>query len=295
MSVVYLLGPSDDSTTRYFAREATALGADVRWIDLGSALDASWHIDVGGPLELCDRRRRVVVPADASVYARLIAPTGVEDTWDRGSTSQRLLTALASWLEMSNGRIVNRPGHTLDNGCKPLHEAWLRAAGFLVPPSLTSSDRRMLRSFAEAHRVVVKTVSGIRADCFRVGARELRDFHPEQGPIHLQHAVDGIDVRVHVVGNCAIAVGIQSRAVDYRIADDAHYFPFELPLELADRIVEATRETGLTFAGWDFKLCEDDGRFHALEVNPMPGYQVYDRAADLSITRALLDYFEGRS
>lgn len=200
-----------------------------------------------------------------------------------------MLAALSSWLELGRGRIVNRPGHMLDNGCKPLHEAMLLRAGFNVPRSLTSADPVKLLAFAAARPVVVKTISGTRADCRRVAAADLADFHPEQGPIHLQEEVEGLDVRVHVIEAQTFSVAVRSAAVDYRIAEHAEYFPFQLPSDFAEAIVSATRASGLSFAGWDFKLAKD-GTFHALEVNPMPGYHLYDTTLNGAITRALVDH-----
>ena len=75
-------------------------------------------------------------------------------------------------------------------------------------------------------------------------------------------------------------------------SDDAQYFPYELPSDLVSRVVDATAAMGLTFAGWDFKHA-DDGRFYALEANPMPGYHVYDGVVDREITHALVEYLEG--
>jgi glutathione synthase/RimK-type ligase-like ATP-grasp enzyme len=291
--MVYMFGPNNDTTTRYFVREATKIGAEVQWVDLSRVAKSRWRVEVGGVAELHDGGRWIVVSEADSVYPRLVLPSDGEDLEEVDRASRRLLAALAAWLELSCGRIVNRPGHALDNGSKPLHEAWLGRSGFLVPESLTSSDPHRLRSFAECQPVVVKTISGIRADCRRVDANELKDFHPEQGPIHLQHAVDGLDIRAHVVGKRVIAVGIKSRAVDYRIANDADYFSVELPADLARRVVEATFEMGLIFAGWDFKVSDADGRFYTLEVNPMPGYHPYDLAVERRITRALIEYLEG--
>jgi glutathione synthase/RimK-type ligase-like ATP-grasp enzyme len=291
--VIYLVGTSSDSTTRHFAREAAACDAAVEWVDLAVLTDGRWHIDLDGDAELWSGGQRVAISPGASVYARLVTEGDASQDPEQVARSRALLAALASWLELSGGRVVNRPGHVLDNGSKPLHEVCLRRAGFEVPPSVTSSDPERLRVFAEAHPVVVKTISGIRADCRRVDAAEFADFDPEQGPIHLQEVVEGQDVRIHVVGPRVIAVVIQSTSIDYRTAPDAAYAPFELPAELAARLVEATREMGLAFAGWDFKL-RGDGVFFALEANPMPGYHPYDRHLGGTITRAVIDYLEDR-
>jgi hypothetical protein len=291
--MIYLLATSDDSTARHFAREAPRFGARVEWVDLAEAVEGRWQIDVDGDATFRLGGRRVIIPAGASVYARLVLPDGCTDDPDLSLRARRLLTALASWLEVAGGRVANRPGHALDNGSKPLHEAWLARAGFLVPPSLTSADPDRLRDFAESQPVVVKTISGIRADCRSVTPKQLRNFRPEQGPIHLQHVVKGQDVRVHVVGDQVIPVGIRSRRIDYRIAPDATYQPLDsgyFPHDLARCMVEATRETGLAFAGWDFKIGKEDGRFYALEANPMPGYHLYDLAPERRITRTLVEH-----
>jgi hypothetical protein len=293
--MIFLLGSRDDSTTRYFAREATAQGAAIEWIDLSAAQAAEWAVEVDGDFAFREGRRRTVVPHGASIYARLVAPGGAGDHDSATASGRALVIALTSWLELTGGRVVNRPGHTLDNGSKPLHEAWLRGAGFLVPASVTSSDLKTLRDFVRSHRAVVKTISGIRADCLGVTLEDFGRFRPEQGPVHLQEAVEGIDVRVHVVGERVIAVAVRSRAVDYRIVDDAQYFPIEVPQSLANRLVKTTARLGLTFAGWDFKMSDEDDLFYALEVNPMPGYHIYDAAVDGEITRALVDFVEGRA
>jgi hypothetical protein len=286
--MLYLIGPAEDGTTRYFARQAVALGSNVQWLDLSSAVAARWHIDLDGSVEVYETDLRISIPQGAPVYARLISPASDPDL--SRSPARRLVSALASWLELSPGRVVNRPGHAVHNSTKPLHEAVLRSAGFDVPPSVTSSDPRRLQTFASGAPVVVKTISGVRADCFTPDVDQLAGFHPEQGPIHLQRAVDGLDLRVHVVGTRVITVAIRSRAVDYRAADDAEYFRFELPASVAQRVIEMTAEMGLDFAGWDFKVSKHDGRYYALEANPMPGYDVYDRAVDREITRALIDH-----
>lgn len=289
--MTYLLGTSDDSTTRYFAATAAALRRRIEWVDLAELVSGRWHVDTDGAADLRAGSRRVIIPSGAPVYARLIEANCGDSSTVLSARSRALLAALASWLELSPGRVVNRPGHRLDNACKPLHEALLLRSGFNVPASLTSSDPIRLRAFAQAFPVVVKTISGIRADCRRVDASEFVDFHPDQGPVHLQQEIDGYDVRVHVVATRTISVGIRAVTVDYRMAADAAYCPCDLPRDVAERVVEATGKAGLAFAGWDFKV-DRDGTFHALEANPMPGYHMYDRVVRGAITEALLDHLE---
>ena len=68
------------------------------------------------------------------------------------------------------------------------------------------------------------------------------------------------------------------------------YRPYELPADLANRMIEYSRSLDLVFTGWDLKV-DFDGRHWCLEVNPMPGYHWYDRRLGGAITSTILQYF----
>jgi glutathione synthase/RimK-type ligase-like ATP-grasp enzyme len=199
-----------------------------------------------------------------------------------------LVLALGVWLEHIPGTVINRPGSYSDNSAKPLHEYTLSQYGLPVPPSFTSSDAARLAAFASEGPTVVKTVSGVRARCRFVKAEEFQDFHPAQGPVHLQRYVAGADIRAHIVGDAVYAELIRSEGVDYRSSDQpCEFSSYQLPDSLTALLVQATRAFGLMFAGWDLKLTED-GQYYCLEANPMPGYNGYDRRLKGQITEALL-------
>ena len=84
--------------------------------------------------------------------AGLIDLSSLQEARDTRRRWRGLVAGLAAWLEQADGIVVNRPGHAADNGAKPLHEAWLRAAGFDVAPTLTSSSGPRLADFAAAGR-----------------------------------------------------------------------------------------------------------------------------------------------
>ena len=206
---------------------------------------------------------------------------------------RHLLGGLSSFLELVPGRVVNRPGAHTHNAAKPLHEAWLRSRGYRVPESVTSCDASVLCEFVElTGEVVVKALSGMRGIARLVRIEEFGPaFDPRSGPVHLQRYVRGYDVRVHVVGDEVFPIRIDSEEVDYRSANaDAMYTPVELPRELLRRVTVDTAELGLVLAGWDFKVAAD-GTYWCLEVNPMPGYDMYDRKVNGAITRAVLRYW----
>jgi glutathione synthase/RimK-type ligase-like ATP-grasp enzyme len=258
------------------------------FLNLRAAVDGDWRLPLGGsgPATFRFGGRDFEIRPDDSVFCRLIDLSSLQDDRDARRRWRGMVAGLAAWLEQTDGTVVNRPGHAADNGAKPLHEAWLRAMGFDVPPTLTSSSGQRLADFAAGGPTVAKSVAGIRADTRIMTPESFADFDSRSGPVHLQRRIEGRDVRLHVVDDEVHGELIESDAVDYRTTS-ARFVPFEPPPALAASVVAATRAAGLLFAGWDFKL-DGDGRYWCLEANPMPGYDGYDTRADGAISRSLV-------
>ncbi len=71
--------------------------------------------------------------------------------------------------------------------------------------------------------------------------------------------------------------------------------PARLDTALAVKLISATSNLGLVFAGWDFKVSSEDGRVWCLEANPMPGYDGYDRRLGGAVTASLLKCLQDAS
>ncbi|MGH3430318.1 MAG: hypothetical protein ACRDQZ_22570, partial [Mycobacteriales bacterium] len=120
-------------------------------------------------------------------------------------------------------------------------------------------------------------------------------FTATRGPVHLQRYIVGNDVRVHICGIRIHAQEIEAPAVvDYRttVAANIRITDCDLPAALADQLVTSTRDAGMLLAGWDLKM-DPDGTYWALEANPMPGYDWYDRELSGAVTASLLDLLSG--
>lgn len=291
--MIYAIGVGSDGT---FAHFVSAAAGGVTAIDLREVAAAGdWRLAVpdDGRSLLRTPEREYPLDPHAAYFCRIIDLSALQEDRHRALRWRGLVTALTAWLDHVPGLVVNRPGARSDNGSKPLHEWSLARAGFAVPESLSTSDGERLRAFAAAGPTIVKALSGVRATGRLVGPEDFAGFHPHQGPVHVQRYVAGTDVRAHVVGGRIHAEEIVSDAVDYRAADlDASAFrPYEPPAPLAAALVAATRDRGLAFAGWDLKAAPD-GRHHVLEVNPMPGYDWYDRRLGGAVTRSLLGLLE---
>jgi glutathione synthase/RimK-type ligase-like ATP-grasp enzyme len=297
MPKIYLIGLDSDPTFCHFAEFATERGITIEIINLRSIIaTGDWQINL--PIDdlswLDDGTTKYKLDPSASYYCRIINLASVQTDLTLAHRWLGLLTGLTAYLEQIPGIVINSPNCRNDNGSKPLHELALQYYGLKVPPSITSSDRSKLTQFTQQYqKAIVKAISGIRADSRLISLKELDNFHSTQGPIHLQQYISGDDVRVHVVGDKYQAELIQCPTVDYRLDSDlAEHFPHhQLPPELAQRLINATKAFGLVFAGWDFKRTPA-GEYWCLEANPMPGYDVYDRRCDGKVSELLLELLQ---
>ncbi|AUT01398.1 hypothetical protein CLI64_13895 [Nostoc sp. CENA543] len=289
--MIYAIGIDSDRTFRHFIRQTHQRGIEVRAINLREViLSGDWRLTLpdDGMSWVSVGDKKLPLDPNGAYYCRIIDLSSVQSDMAMAMRWRSLLAALCVWLEHIPGVVINRPGGRTDNSSKPLHEYSLQSWGFNVPPSLTSSDPELLAAFASFGKTIVKPASGIRADSRLVTPEEFFDFHPSQGPVHLQRYVAGADVRAHVVGDQVHAEIINCPQIDYRRSyQEAQYSPWELPDALNKQIIQATAAFGLQFAGWDFKVTEDE-QYWCLEANPMPGYDGYDIRADGKITESLL-------
>lgn len=289
--MIYTIGIDSDRTFRHFIRETGKRGIEVQAINLREVIvSGDWRLTLpdDGMSWVSVGDKKFTLDPNGAYYCRIIDLSSVQSDTAAAMRWRSLLAALCVWLEHIPGVVINRPGGRTDNSSKPLHEYSLQSWGFNVPPSLTSSDPELLAAFASLGKTIVKPASGIRADSRLVEAEEFFDFHPSQGPVHLQRYVAGADVRAHVVGDQVHAEIINCQQVDYRRSyQEAKYSPWELPESLTKQIIQATAAFGLQFAGWDFKVTEDH-QYWCLEANPMPGYDGYDLRANGRITDSLL-------
>jgi hypothetical protein len=295
--VIYAIGLDSDRTFRHFVTEADRRGVEIVAINLLAVVaEGSWHIVLpdDGSSSLIISGSEIRLNPTASYYCRILDLSSVQEDLRLAMNWRGIVAALGVWLDHIPGRVINRPSAYSDNFAKPLHEYTLEGWGFNVPASLTSSDPQRLADFARMVPTIVKPVSGVRADSRRVQAEEFADFRVEQGPVHLQRYIEGSDVRVHVVGEAVHAELIRSPDVDYRSSSEASptFSSWQIPKYLSDQLILTTAACGLAFAGWDFKL-DAEGTYWCLEVNPMPGYDGYDRRLGHCITDSLLGLLMG--
>ncbi len=240
------------------------------------------------------------------VYVRLMDDRCLPELEGKAGSSEtrvycrRLHETLSIWLELTDARILNRPSAMASNSSKPFQSQLIRRYGLLVPETLVTNDPDHVLEFRQRHgRVVFKSTSGVRSivkalDDSDIDRLQLVRWCPTQ----FQQLVEGVDIRVHVVGSQTFATRVRSGAVDYRYAhtlvgEPAELEACELPEDLAGRCVAMANGMDLPLAGIDLRMTPE-GDVYCFEVNPCPGFSYYEDHTGQPIADAIAAHLAGR-
>jgi glutathione synthase/RimK-type ligase-like ATP-grasp enzyme len=213
--------------------------------------------------------------------------------------AHRLHRDLAPWLEDSAARVLNRPSASATNLSKTFQLQLIREAGFAVPETLVTDSPEDVAAFRAEHGLVVcKSVSS-RRSVVRLLTDEAmaRIERVRWCPTQFQQYVDGVNVRVHVVGDRHFATAVHTTAVDYRYPQRRSETPVfcgvGLPGPLLRRCHRLAASLGLPLAGIDLRIAPD-GTAYCLEANPSPAFTYYESMTGQPIARAVAELLLGR-
>jgi hypothetical protein len=204
---------------------------------------------------------------------------------------------LVAWANLTPARVVNRTAPMASNSSKPYQAQLIAQYGFAVPETLITDDPVAVREFASGGPVVFKSISGQRSIVKTLQETDLARLDALRAcPVMFQRYVEGTDLRVHVVGERAIATAVGSSATDYRYAHLGGESPdlraFDLSDELGERCTALAAGLGLDFAGIDLRLTPD-GQAVCFEVNPCPAFSYYESHTGQPIAEAVASYLAG--
>jgi glutathione synthase/RimK-type ligase-like ATP-grasp enzyme len=290
--VILVWGPSGDPPLERVAtvlrdRGVMFVHLDDRELD-GLRYDITFDVQLSGWIELDGRE--VALDELSSIYIRPGDPP-------EGSAANAAMVLLGVAAGVP-ATVINRPAGGRSNWSKPYQLGLIAAHGLQVPPTLVTTDPAAARAFLMTHqRLVFKSVSGVRSIVATLDAGEIdRLDGVSTGPVQLQRWIDGLDVRVHVVGSRVFATAVDSEAADYRYASrdgaDIAMLPYDIPADLAQRLVALTASLGLLVSGIDLRLTPD-GEWFCFEVNPSPGFSFYEEATGQPIAEAIVDLLLG--
>jgi glutathione synthase/RimK-type ligase-like ATP-grasp enzyme len=305
--VILLCGIRSEAPLALVAKALAGLGAEFRFVHQRDIADLaiSWESDrdgVRGRLKLRDET--VDLAAVRGVYTRLMDDLALPEIADLDpdhplrSHSRAFHDALSRWIEVAPARVVNPSEPQGSNGSKPYQAQLIAAHGFLPPPTLITNDPQAVLDFREQHgRIIYKSISGVRS-VVRVLEDSDLDRLDRIGwcPVQFQAALEGVNMRVHVVGGAVFATEIVSTHIDYRYAHkqggETRLAAFSLPAPVRARCIALARGLGLPFAGIDL-MRTGEGEYYCFEVNPQPAFSYYQSNTGQPIAKAVARYLLG--
>lgn len=291
-----VLGITHEPPVAAVARQLTELKLpyillDQRVLAAGGA--STWWEDgsTGGVIEVPGTR----VPLDdvTGVYTRLTTWAELPNVGEDPEALQEAFLihqAVESWLEATSACVINRTSANDTNNSKP-YQALLIREHFEIPATLVTNDPDRVQAFREEFgRIIYKSISGERSIVTAFAEADIdRLALLANAPAQFQEHVNGVDVRVHVIGPEVFATRVQSDALDYRYdhaTGGGKMTAFDLPDNIATECVALTRRLGLELSGIDLRLA-DDGRVVCFEVNPSPAFTAYEDVTAQPIAAAI--------
>ncbi|MGC0377635.1 ATP-grasp ribosomal peptide maturase [Streptomyces sp. SAI-229] len=201
---------------------------------------------------------------------------------------------------------VNHPHRIGDAEFKPSGLAAAVVAGFLLPPTLLTSDSAAARAFVKAHGPVIykplsaplyRNTDGVSCTVkvAEVAADEIDDA--VSGTAHLfQQRVDKVaDARVTVIGDHVFSVRIDSDLLDWRTDyDRLTYTPVPPPPGLTTAMLRYLAHFGLVFGCFDFAIGRE-GQWWFLECNPSGQWAWLEPETGLPMVAAMADLLERKT
>lgn len=220
-----------------------------------------------------------------------IQHTAVVAVWNRllGSSRERQKKSVSDYahylLDYVYPCVLNRPMHGMSNHAKQYQMNLLRTKRLKKIDSYIFANAILGKEVEQGH-CIFKSMSGVRSVVQRVPDKCQHWFVKE--PVLFQPCIQGVNIRVHVIGQKVIACCCISDAIDYRYGTKIKIRPHILPKEIELECIEISQQLSLFFTGVD--LIQNGDSYYLLEVNPAPGYSVFDKNG--LITRALVAFFD---
>lgn len=306
--MILLWGLATDPPIAAVREALKALGVPFTHLEQRDVLRTTVELNVGGPLTGFVRcgKQKIDLATVTACYLRPDDTRALKDVAAAGEGSPawnhavRVEDALLCWADITSSFIISPPSAMSSNGSKPYQLELIRAHGMAVPDTLITTDPAAVLAFhAEHGEIIYKSISGVRSKVSKFRPEHLdRLQNVTSCPTQFQQYIDGVDYRVHVVGEQVFAARISSTADDYRyttcIDGEIDVVPCDIPADLAGTCVKIANGMGLPVAGIDLRRTVD-GRWCCFEVNPSPGFTFYDRLPGEPIAMAIARLLAGAS
>ncbi|MBV9930257.1 MAG: glutathione synthase [Alphaproteobacteria bacterium] len=305
--MILLAGIRSESPLALVAAALRRRGAAFRFVHQRDVADhaIAWRIDERGVTGILSLgAERIALEEVTGLYTRMMDDRllpeldGLGEDHPARRHARAFHDSFFHWSEIAPGRVVNRAEPQGSNGSKPYQAQLIARHGFLVPPTLITNDPEAVLAFRRTHGALVyKSISAVRSIVKRLDADDIARLDAIRWcAVQFQAAIEGINVRVHVVGEKVFATEIASTHVDYRYAHvdggETRLSAVTLPRAVRARCIALSRELDLPFSGIDL-MRTPRGDYYCFEVNPQPGFSYYQGHTGQPIATAVARYLAG--
>lgn len=307
--MILVVSHADEDHTAAVMPRLRAAAHEVRLLDLADVparggLTAVWGEDDRPSLRLHAPDGPIPLDRVRAVWWRRLRPLTL-DAAVTGPTARAFATSETS--QALNGVLDSLDATWMNPRCaddaahhKPLQWTVARSLGLRVPRTIVTTDPDEARRFIAAmspRRVVFKAfLASLEA------WRETRLVQQEDlerlelvrlAPVIFQEYVEGVDLRVTVVGDRTFCASIDARTTTYpvdmrMVIGEARVTSEELPAGVEDRLLALLRRLGLRYGAVDLRRT-DAGEHHFLEVNPAGQWLFVERLTGMPITQAVVE------
>ena len=181
---------------------------------------------------------------------------------------------------------------------KPYQWAVAQQVGLRVPRTLVTSDPDEARKFIEeigVGSVVFKAFLASTQDWRETRLVESRDVDRlellKYAPVIFQEYIEGVDLRITVVGKSIFTAEIDARKTRYpvdmrMVFGEAAVRPITLSAELNKRLLMLQNQLQLVYGAIDMRRTPE-GEYYFLEVNPAGQWHFVEERTGLPITKAM--------
>jgi glutathione synthase/RimK-type ligase-like ATP-grasp enzyme len=297
--------PGEDHTDAV-VEELQRHGREVVRLDLAdfptkAAVAATWCHGKPAMLRLESERGCVDISRTKVVWWRRVRPFQVDN---RLGSFERRQFAASETSQAINGMLdalgcpwVNPREADSSAHHKPYQWTVAQSVGLKVPRTLVTSQPSAARDFISAlapRRVVFKAFLASIEEW-----RETRLVEPEDigrlelvryAPVIFQEYIEGVDLRITIIGNRLFPAAIDARRSSYPIdmrmvIDQGNMSATAISPEVEQQLLYLQRRLGLVYGAVDMRRT-DEGEYYFLEVNPAGQWLFVEKRTGLPITRA---------
>ena len=162
--------------------------------------------------------------------------------------------------------------------------------GVEMPPTIMTNDAGVAAAFLdEIGPVAVKPIAGGDYTLKFKKKKRLKRYVAKQAmPVCIQKFIEGPSVRTFVIGDKVYSSIIFSDGPDFRIDNEAEYYPIDVPKWLKQQAVEITADLGMHWTAIDWIFADD--KYYFLEANFSPMFANYQELLDQPIAETIAGY-----